>query len=129
MANMTYVNRCPQAIAATGGLGSYPAPDNNRFTTVDPAQVFNAAEQTAYTVMVTSANATAVSSGIGQNDPAYGQGLITAYGTYLASVLSAAKTAGYTPGTAAVGNITPNGIWTWLYNATALNGTILAPGT
>jgi hypothetical protein len=129
MANMTYVNRCPLAVAATGGLGSYPAPGNNRFATVDPAQVFNAAEVTAWNVLIVAANAAAVTAGYGQNDPGYGQGMITNYGTYLASVLAAAKTAGYTPGTAAVGSITPNGIWTWLYNATALNGTILAPGT
>jgi hypothetical protein len=128
MANQTYVDRCPIAVAQTGGFGTYPHPYNNAFTTVDVAEVFNAAEVTAWGVLIVSTNATAVSAGIGQNDPTYGQGMITAYGTYLASVLAAAKTAAYTPGTATNGVI-PNGIWDWLYNATALNGTILAPGT
>ena len=90
--------------------------------------MFNAAEVTAWNVLIAAANSAAITAGYGQNDPGYGQGLITNYGTYLASVLSAAKTAGYTPGTAANG-VLPNAIWTWLYNATALNGTILAPGT
>lgn len=129
MASVQSYARCPHAVAALGGRGSFPSPYGNNFTTAaDVAAAFNTSELSNWAAFLVTWNAAAVTAGHTPSDPNFFADGSAGYATYLTACVTAATTASYTPGTA-TGGIVPNTIYSWIYSASLANGTLLAPGT